>query len=380
MMNGNNNNHHHHNNGAVGGYVTRVNLRSSNLVAEWNKFKSQFGVYTIAKGLARLDENEQVANMLLLMGPDCLPIFDQFEWRRAERRTVERTIEKFDTYFQPVRNLIYERSIFNRMVQTTDQPISDFITAVQTQSAYCEYGAAIKDELVRDRIVVGIRDPQLRQYLIDIEDLTLNVCVRRAKQYTTQREQMKELDVNTCTSADPNIDAVGRGEKSHQTRGRGRGRGRGNNNSNTGRYQTQNTGGYQARNTGGYQTTNPSGYQTKNTGGYQTRNTGGYQSQNPGGYQSQNTGGYQSQNTDGYQSQNTGGYQSQKCFYCNKGYHPREKCPAKDTTCNRCHQTGHWANSKACKDSQYKPQDELSPDNYAQDVDDGMEGLFLGQN
>ena len=47
----------------------------------------------------------------------------------------------------------------------------------------------------------------------------------------------------------------------------------------------------------------------------------------------------------------------QKCFFCGFDRHPRNKCPAKDSTCNNCSKTGHWA--KCCrsnpKKSEYKP-------------------------
>ena len=33
----------------------------------------------------------------------------------------------------------------------------------------------------------------------------------------------------------------------------------------------------------------------------------------------------------------------QKCFFCGFDRHPRNKCPAKDATCNNCSKLGHWA-------------------------------------
>ena len=31
------------------------------------------------------------------------------------------------------------------------------------------------------------------------------------------------------------------------------------------------------------------------------------------------------------------------CTRCGKGVHPRDKCPAKDATCHRCHKMGHYS-------------------------------------
>ena len=125
------------------------------MVANCNKFKSQFSVYCIAKRIHDLSDEEQIAHLLLMMGPDCLPIYEKFSWGRRTRK-LNGAIQRFDEYFQPIRNVIYERSIFNRMCQEEGQSINKFITAVQTQSDNCQYGQEIVSELIRDRIAVGV--------------------------------------------------------------------------------------------------------------------------------------------------------------------------------------------------------------------------------
>ena len=56
------------------------------------------------------------------------------------------------------------------------------------QSENCEYGA-MNDDLIRDRIMVGVRDNELRNYLIDVPNLTLLLCIQKAKQYVANQEQ-----------------------------------------------------------------------------------------------------------------------------------------------------------------------------------------------
>lgn len=197
-------------------FVSRLDLKSTNLPAAWEKFKTEFSVYCMAKDLHSLPHERQVANMLLLIGPDCLPIVGQFHWGYGEKKTLDTMMEKFDNHFQPIRNLIYERSVFNQMTQGPEQAVGDFITAVQSQADNCEYGG-MKNELVRDRIVVGVRDPKLRQYLIDIDNLDLERCIIKAKQYVSQRVQMQEIGASVKEEED-NLDAV-----SNQSRGSYRG-------------------------------------------------------------------------------------------------------------------------------------------------------------
>jgi predicted aspartyl protease len=98
----------------------------------------------------------------------------------------------FDAYFEPVKNVIFERSVFNKMVQEPGQSLHQFIVKLQVQSDNCEYGT-MRDDLVRDRIVVGVRDSELRKYLIDVPDLTLRLCIQKAKQYVSNQEHVAAM-------------------------------------------------------------------------------------------------------------------------------------------------------------------------------------------
>ena len=69
---------------------------------------------------------------------------------------------KFETYFVKRRNPIFERAKFNSRKQDDMEPVDDFITNLYTLAKYCEYGE-LHDQMMRDRIVVGIRDAKLSE-------------------------------------------------------------------------------------------------------------------------------------------------------------------------------------------------------------------------
>jgi len=50
--------------------------------------------------------------------------------------------------------------------------------------------------LIRDRIVIGVNDSKLREYLIDLKDLTLSKCIQKAKQYVSHNEQALEMGMS----------------------------------------------------------------------------------------------------------------------------------------------------------------------------------------
>ena len=61
-------------------------------------------------------EEEQIANLLVLMGPESVPIYSQFEFDEAvdtRKKTLRNVISMFDKHFEPVKNVIHGRVKFN---------------------------------------------------------------------------------------------------------------------------------------------------------------------------------------------------------------------------------------------------------------------------
>ncbi|GBO05870.1 hypothetical protein AVEN_44979-1 [Araneus ventricosus] len=90
------------------------------------------------------------------------------------------------------KNTIFERAQFNKRVQLDGESVNTFITALYTLSEHCEYGV-LHDELIRDRIVVGIRDKNLSEKLQLDADLTLAKVIERVRLSEVVKEQQEKL-------------------------------------------------------------------------------------------------------------------------------------------------------------------------------------------
>ena len=53
------------------------------------------------------------------------------------------------------KNVIFERAKFNRRYQLAGETADQFIASLYSLAENCNY-AALKDEMIRDRLVVGI--------------------------------------------------------------------------------------------------------------------------------------------------------------------------------------------------------------------------------
>ena len=86
-------------------------------------------------------------------------------------------IEKFNSHFGKRRKVIYDRAKFNSRLQLENESVEDFIYHVNALADKCVHGQ-LRDEMVHDRIVVGIRDARLSQKLQMDPDLTLEKATK----------------------------------------------------------------------------------------------------------------------------------------------------------------------------------------------------------
>ena len=84
--------------------------------------------------------------------------------------------------------MIYERAKFNQRRQEPGESVDSFITALYGLAEYCGY-SELHDEMIRDRIVVGLRDARLSEKLQLDPALTLEKAVTQVQQTESVKQQ-----------------------------------------------------------------------------------------------------------------------------------------------------------------------------------------------
>ena len=125
------------------------------------------------------------------------------EEHRKDYATVKST---FDKHFVPRRNVIFERAKFNQRIQQEGEPVESFITALYALAEHCGYGE-LHDDMIRDRIVVGIRNSALSEKLQLDPELTL----AKAATQVRQAEAVKQQQPLVRGKPDAPVGAVGKG-------------------------------------------------------------------------------------------------------------------------------------------------------------------------
>ena len=157
---------------------------------EWPRWKRQFEQFRLASGLSAESDDRQVSTLLYCMGENAEDILVSTNISDDDRKKYVSVVRQFDDFFKVWKNVIFKRARFNRRCQAAGETIEQFITSLYTLAESCDYGD-LKDQMIRDRIVVGIRDQSQSERLQMDADLTLE----KAKTLVRQREAVHEQQV-----------------------------------------------------------------------------------------------------------------------------------------------------------------------------------------
>ena len=151
---------------------------SGNLAQNWRDWLQLWRSYEIVTRLRHCGDDEiRVASFVTSIGSRGQRVYNSLPFRKdAERQNMDRVIELFTEYCSGASNVIYDRFLFNRRQQGVTEPFDVYLTSLRELVSHCQFGH-LTDELLRDRIVCGIRDSNVRKQLLQNKALTITSCI-----------------------------------------------------------------------------------------------------------------------------------------------------------------------------------------------------------
>jgi pyruvate-formate lyase len=102
------------------------------------------------------------------------------EGSTEEQLSYDEVMQKFEEFFRVRKNVIFERIRFNQRNQAPDESAEEYIMTLYKLAKNCEYGE-MKSKMIRDRLVVGIRDLSLSERLQLDPKLTLEAAKKAVR-------------------------------------------------------------------------------------------------------------------------------------------------------------------------------------------------------
>ena len=133
------------------------------------------------------------------MGDDAVAVLDTTtNISNANKKDYSKVVKKFNKYFKVQKNSIFEHADFNLASQLANETVEQFITRFHQMANNCEFGN-MKNEMIRDFLIISIRNQQLSERLQMEMELMLAkaeklICQRAA---VTQQQQLLKVPAET---------------------------------------------------------------------------------------------------------------------------------------------------------------------------------------
>ncbi|UYV74443.1 hypothetical protein LAZ67_11003580 [Cordylochernes scorpioides] len=175
---------------------------------EWPKWRKRFERYLVVSGMKKKEEADKIDLFMYLMGDRADDIFRTFKFEKEEEATkIDSVLKAFDSHFCVRKNIIYERAKFNSRIQEDREPVDEFITSLYKLADSCEF-EGLHEQLIRDRIVVGVRDKALSERMQLDSELTLEKAVKMVRQQEAVRQQQVDLQRPSTSQKVNQVSAV----------------------------------------------------------------------------------------------------------------------------------------------------------------------------
>ena len=179
----------------------KLQVNSQNATNNWLTFKQMWQNYEIATGLSVEEEAKRRATLLMIIGEEALQIYNSFQWETREdgteeEKTVEKIIKKFDKYFNPKRNITFERFKLMSRKQKVNETSDEYLTVLHNLAANCNYGG-LKEEITLDVFILGLYDRKIQEQLLKQADLKLETALNIARAAEVAQSQVQLLNKNS---------------------------------------------------------------------------------------------------------------------------------------------------------------------------------------
>ncbi|VEN49188.1 unnamed protein product, partial [Callosobruchus maculatus] len=118
----------------------------------------------------------QVAQLLHYIGDEGFKIFTSFKLEEEDKYKLAPVLSKFEEHFLGKENVAYERYQFFTYRQLDGQTTEDFIVQLKNKASRCKL-ESLQDSLVVTMLTCGIRNQNIRERLLQEDNITLDKAV-----------------------------------------------------------------------------------------------------------------------------------------------------------------------------------------------------------
>jgi len=171
----------------------QLRINGGDVADNWQRFREQFENYVVAADLSESSSEKRAAVFLSCIGGEAFDVFRTMQFESADdKKKIEKLLEAFESFCIGTVNVTYERYTFHRRMQDTGERFEVFLGDVRRLARSCQF-EGVEESMIRDRIVVGIRDDATRRKLLQVRDLKLKDAIDICRASEAAGRQLKAM-------------------------------------------------------------------------------------------------------------------------------------------------------------------------------------------
>ena len=165
----------------------------------WKRFQRQWRNYSIAARLDKEAESFQVAVLLSCVGVEAQDVFEGLPFAgEDDKGKIDVVLHKFEEFCMGSTNEVYESFKFHSRQQQDGENIEAYVATLRSMAKSCKFQE--ENRMIRDRLVMGIRDDRVREKLLEEKGLDLVKAVQICKAHEASKLQVKLMGAATEAS------------------------------------------------------------------------------------------------------------------------------------------------------------------------------------
>ena len=166
------------------------------IATDWKRFRSQWQNYEIAADLADQPTKKRTAIFLACIGSEAYQLFQTLQFaEETDRQDIEKVTDAFQRHCIGEVNVTHERYVFNRRVQDSGETFDAFLADLRRLVRTCDFGT-LEESIIRDRIVIGIREDSTRRKLLQTRKLDLQAAIDACKANEIATRQLRAITMH----------------------------------------------------------------------------------------------------------------------------------------------------------------------------------------
>ena len=179
--------------------ITAFSLGETSTISQlWRNWVKSLEYYIAASGIT--EKKQQRAIPLHLAGPEVQDIFETLE---DTGNDLDTAITKLTAYFEPRKDIPFERHNFRQTKQLQGETIEQFAIRLKHQVKFCEYSSP--DDMIRDQVIEQCLSSRLRRRLLREPELTLEKTIEIGRSFEASERQASQMEADSLKTTDSNL-------------------------------------------------------------------------------------------------------------------------------------------------------------------------------